>query len=542
MRCVDRGRLLVLAAALAAALGLVLSGCRAPSPGGPELNAVRALLTTDPLSLTIVGKGDRYSAMVGWLLTDPLVQYDAGLVLRPRLAESWEVSADGLSVKFHLRRGVRWHDGRPVTAHDVVFTVRKIQEPATEARSFLPQLASVVSVEALDDTTVLARLREPHADFLEAWLVPILPAHAAGADEDFLTGEFSRHPIGCGPFRFVEHRPGERLVLEANPDYWDGPPRIDRLVFRIFPDERTGYQALLGGEIDLMPATPDIWREAQRSPRAAHLERLVYYRLNVWYVGWNQDGSNPFFTDPRVRRAMVLALDRQKLSDKLLSGLARPGATTYHPDSPWTDPSIGPWPYDPQAARALLGEAGWLDGDGDGVRERDGRPFEFTLLIATSPQEIVSRMAAWIQQSLAEIGVRMQIETIEGRTFRARVREHRFEAMMTGLTFDPMPDQYEIYHSTMRDDGYNYVSLADPEVDRLLERGRRAFDPEARLRIYHTLQRRLHELEPLTCLFNFASPVLHDRRLQNVEPSPLDIWRITPGPRAWYWAEAGAGG
>jgi peptide/nickel transport system substrate-binding protein len=151
-----------------------------------------------------------------------------------------------------------------------------------------------------------------------------------------------------------------------------------------------------------------------------------------------------------------------------------------------------------------------------------------------SSLQIVDQMAAWQQQSWAEVGVRAEIEKLEWRQFRARRRAHEFEAAMAGLSFTPSPDQYELYHSSARD-AYNFGGLADPEVDRLLERGRTTFDPQARRAIYVELQQRLHALQPVGCLLHFPTPVLHDRRLQGIVPSPLDHWRITNGPRTWRW-------
>ena len=319
--------------------------------------------------------------------------------------------------------------------------------------------------------------------------------------------------------------------------------RIDRLVFRIFPDQRTGFQALLAGELDLMNATPDLWQEARESAAGSHLVSTMYYRLSVWHVGWNQDGSNPFFTDPRVRRAMLLALDREKFNENVVHGLARLAVTTYHPDlTQWTDLSLEPLAYDPDEARRLLEEAGWIDRDGDGVREREGRPFRFTLTIHAATQGLNDEMAAWQQQSWREVGVEAEIEKIEWRQFRERRKTHEFEAAMAGLSFTASPDQFELYHSSARDGGFNFVGLDDPEVDRLLEQGRALLQEERRRAVYHRLQHRLNELQPLACLFHFPTPVLHDRRLQGLVPSPLDHWRTTEGPRLWRWVADPPGG
>lgn len=499
--------------------------------------SVRALMTEDPASLSLIGKTDKNSEWLAVQISDSLVQYDSQLTLQPRLAKSWEFSEDHLTLTFHLREGVRWHDGREVTAEDVVFSVNKLVDPLVENRSLAPLFQHLIKVESVDPHTIRASYASVSADVLETWRLPLLPRHLAGKDPDLLTGEFARHPVGCGPFRFASYRPGEEIVLEANADYWDGKPQIDRLIFRIFQDQRTAYHALLAGELDIMVASSELWSEAQSSSAADRLRSFVYYGLSAWQVGWNQDGTNPFFRDPRVRRAMVLALDRLGFISKVAGGLARPAATTYHPDLPWTLPAVEPWPYDPAEARRLLEQAGWRDTDGDGIRDRNGRPFHFSLMIPAGTQQIADRMAAWQQQSWAEVGLRAEIEKIEWRLFRQRRNDHQFQAAQGSLLFSPAPDQYDLYHSTARDGGSNYVSFADTQVDRLLERGRTTFDLASRMEVYHQLQVRLHELEPISCLFHFASPVLHDHRLVGIEPSALDLYRTTRGPRVWRWVE-----
>jgi peptide/nickel transport system substrate-binding protein len=239
---------------------------------------------------------------------------------------------------------------------------------------------------------------------------------------------------------------------------------------------------------------------------------------------------------------MMLALDREKFNANVAHGLARRAVTTYHPDSVWADRSVEPLPYDPDEARRLLGEAGWVDSDGDGVRDREGRPFRFTLTIHAATQAINDQMAAWLQQSWGEIGVEAEIEKLEWQQFRERRLAHDFDAAMAGMGFTPSPDQFELYHSTARDGGYNFVGLSDPEVDRLLEAGQTTWDDEERRAIYRRLQRRLHELQPIGCLVHFPSPVLHDRRLEGIVPSPLGHWRTTRGPRVWRWNPDAAGG
>jgi peptide/nickel transport system substrate-binding protein len=515
------------------------TGCRpdrAPE-SGRTAGTVRVYLSADPASMSLLGKTDANAAEVAAQISDSLVQFDPELRLQPRVAESWSYSDDRKTLTFRLREGVRWHDGRDVTADDVVFTIEKLLEPQLENRVWAPQFSELESIEAPDARTVVARFSRAIPGSLEAWRVPLIPRHVAGDDENFVDGEFAAHPVGCGPFRFVSYERGNEIVLAANPDYWDGPPRMERLVYRIFPDQRTAYQSMIKGDLDLMTLTPNLWREARSSERAAHLEPLLFYRYRLWFQAWRQDGSNPFFSDARVRRALVLALDRERFIESVLDGLARVGINSYTPDPEYADPSIEPVPFDPRQARQLLDEAGWIDRDGDGLRDRDGVPFRFELLIPATAQNLPDQLAAWQQQSWAEIGVATKITKLEWQAFRERRNAGNFQSASFTLNLTPDPDQFDLYHSSAVDGGYNFGALDDPEIDRLLELGRETFDVAERRRIYSKLQRRLAETEPVTVLFHFATPMMHTRGLQGIVTSPVGYALTTEGPRRWSWSD-----
>ena len=523
---------------IVASCWLAACGGAGPSSEGEtaERDSVRVYLASEPASMSLIGKTDANSEALAVQITDSLVQYDESLALRPRVAESWELSEDRLTLTFRLRPGVRWHDGTPVTADDVLFSVEKVRDPATENRTWGSLFRDLESIEAPDPATVVARYSLATPDVLEAWRVPLLPRHLAGLDEDLLTGAFAEHPVGCGPFRFVSREPDQEIVLAANDDYWDGRPAIDRLILKIYSDQRTAYQALLTGELDAMHLTTNLWLDSQSNERAAHLTARMIHTLSVWHIAFNQDGSNPYFADPRVRRAMVLALDRERFTNGVLGGLGRTGVTTYHPDTPWADPELLPWPYDPARARELLAEAGWIDRDGDGLLDRDGEPFRFALMVPVSSQKLVDHMAAWQQESWGALGISMEIDKLEFQAFRERRGSGAFDAASATFRMTPNPDQYELYHSTAQEDGYNFFGFADPEVDRLLEAGRTTFDEVKRVEVYRQLQRRIHDLEALTAVYYFSTPLLHHAELEGVRTPPLGYLRTTAGPRLWSWA------
>ena len=525
-------------AMLAAAAALALAACtRAPVHND---NDVRVAIYANPSSLSLIGNTDLNSSQLAALISDGLVGLDAQGHYVPMVARAWELSPDAKTLSFHLREGVRWHDGAPVTSRDVAYTVKKIQDPATQARSWVSSFTSVASIETPDDLTVVVHFAQAFADALEPWRVPLVPEHVAAKDANFLSGEFARHPIGCGPFRFVSHDPGQSVVLDAFDQYWGGRPAMDRMIVKIVSNERTGYESLLLREVDLLAVTPDLWREAQTAPAAARLSRFVYYRLSSWKLDWNQNDATPFFKDKRVRRALIMALDRKRFAETVSAGLGRPGISSYPPESPWADPSITALPFDPAESARLLDEAGWRKLPSERLRLKDGKPFEFRLMFAAGSQELSDRLAAWIQQSLAEIGVGVKIEKVAMEAFRDRRKAHAFDAVMSTILFDPTPDRFDLYHSTARDGGFNFGSFSDAEVDRLLEKGRATVDPAARRVIYYELQHRVDDLQPVAFLFQFAQPVLHDRDLEGVVPSAVGLFQFTPGPRAWHWSNARA--
>jgi len=519
-----------------AAAALALVSC-AGSPQHKD-NDVRVAFYSDPSSLSLIGNSDLNSSQLASMISDGLVAYDAQGHYVPMVARAWEISPDGTTVTFHLRDGVLWHDGQRVTSRDVAYTIKLIQDPATLARSWASALANVASFETPDDLTFVVHYTNSYADALEPWRVPLVPEHVASKDTNFLGGAFAHHPIGCGPFRFVSHDSGQSVVLDAFDRYWGGRPPIDRMVFKIVSSERTAYESLLLGELDQLGVTPDLWRDALTAPAAARLARFVYYNFRAWRVDWNQDEATPFFHDKRVRRALLLALDRGRFAETVSAGLARPGVSSYPPESPWTEPSIAALPFDPEESARLLDEAGWRAPSPGRLREKDGAPFAFTLILPAGAQEISDRIAAWMQQSLAEVGVDMKIEKLRWEAFQQRRKTHAFEAAMVSTSFDMTPDRFDLYHSTAKDGGFNYGGFSDPEVDRLLEEGRVTVDPAARRTIYDRLQRRLDDLQPISFLFQLAQPVLHDPELEGVVPSPVGLYDFAPGPRAWHWSTA----
>ncbi|MBI3083278.1 MAG: peptide-binding protein [Candidatus Omnitrophica bacterium] len=468
------------------------------------------ILATDSSSGDIVG-----------LLFNGLLKYNERLEIVGDLAESWAVSDDGLTLTFVLRPNVRWHDGAPVSAADVRFTYEKLVDPSVHT-PYSSGYELVKSVELVDERTVRISYREPFAPALESWMMGLIPKHLL-EQEDLNTTKFLRHPIGHGPYRFVKWKTGELIELRANPDYFEHRPYIDRYLYRIIPDQATLFLELLTSGVDQTGLTPLQYRRQTAGPFIERTYRKFRYpSFGFTYLGYNLQDER--FRDVRVRRAINQAIDKQAIIDGVLYGLGAVATGPYPKESWACDPSVTPAAHDPAAASALLAEAGWVDRDQDGWLDRDGRPFRFTIL-TNQGNEVRRQVAELVQQQLAAIGIDVKIKVIEWSTFvHEFIDKRRFEAVLLGWGLSRDPDLYDLFHSSKTKEGeYNFVGYASPEVDQLLEQGRRTFDREIRRRIYHEVHRRLYDDQPYTFLFVPEALPIVASRFRNVVATPIGI-------------------
>lgn len=475
---------------------------------------------------------DSSSGEIVGLVFNGLLKYNERLEIVGDLAQNWQVTDSGLTLTFSLRPDVRWHDGKPLNAQDVRFTYERLIDPAV-ATPFSSAYELVDSFEVLDERTVRVRYREPFAPALESWMMGIIPQHLL-AGEDLNTTGFLRHPIGTGPYRFKRWKSGELIELTANEDYFEHAPYISRYLYRIIPDQATLFLELLTGNIDLAGLSPLQYdRQTDSLYLRQHYRKFRYPSFGFAYVGYNL--QDPRFSDILVRRAFELAIDKQAIVDGVLYGLGKV-ATGPYPQESWAyDPQVQIKGRNPQQAQQLLAEAGWADRDGDGIVEKDGKPFQFTLL-TNQGNEVRRQAAELIQRHLKEIGVDVKIRILEWSSFvHEFIDKRRFEAVLLAWSLSRDPDLYDIFHSSKTKTGeYNFVSYNNPEVDRLLVEGRKTFDQETRRAIYHRIHRILAEEQPYTFLYVAdALPILHGR-FEGVVPAPIGIaynlidWHVPP--------------
>jgi peptide/nickel transport system substrate-binding protein len=480
------------------------------------------------------------------LVFNGLTRTDSQGELEPDLASSWTASPDGLIYLFHLRRDVRWSDGEPFGADDVLFTTRLMQDPDFGGVPDLSALWRTVTAEKVDTYTVRFRLSEPFPSFADYTTIGILPQHVLKGvlARDLPTHPFNVHPIGTGPFLVTEIS-AERALLVPNPRYVppaqgssrgrggearNQQPYLAGIEFRFYPSyERllTAYQA---GEIQGISYVPP-----ELYPQAAKLSSLNLYSAQlsgyqVMYMNLQDPTGSPFFQEARVRRALLLALDRQALIDKAFSGQ---GLVANGPIRPWSwayDAELPAVGYDPAQAQALLADAKWVDTDGDGIRDKNGHPLQFTLLAGDDLAPLARAMA----EQWAKLGIAVKVETV-GAGLGDRLRSRDFQAVLAELLLSGDPDPYPLWHQTQIKEGQNYGGWDNRQASEALEQARSATDQGQRKDFYVQFQRIFAEETPALIIAYPIYTYAVDKSVRDVQIGPM----VSPADRFlniadWY--------
>lgn len=464
------------------AAGWIVAAC-ARRPADPT--GVTVIVDGGPASLDPRLGSDEASRRVYDLIFNALFRLTDDGGTTPDLAVSSE-APDDRTLVVHLREGVRFHDGAPLTSEDVVFTYRSILEG--EVVSFRrADFEAVESVSAPDAATVVFHLRRPFAPLLSNLTVPILRA-GTGA-------EAARTPVGTGPFRLIRYRKDEDLLLGRYDGYFEGPSPLSSVRIRILPAESARLLEMLRGSGDLVvnDLAPEHFDRLDRTPG---FEVAAHDGRNVVYLGFNL--AHPPLDDPRVRRAVALAVDREAIVRHLLSGRARL-ATALLPPGHWAhDDTVPIRPHDPEEAGRLLDASGHPDPDGAGPAVR------FHLRYSAPQSEQAAQIASVLQADLAQVGIALDVFTFEWPTFYDDLRSGRFEIVTSNWTDIGDPDIYRLrFHSAFRPpNGLNRGGYVNPEADRLIEEGAARADRPGRIAIYARLQRLLDTDLPCAWLWH----------------------------------------
>ncbi|MGZ3579041.1 MAG: peptide-binding protein, partial [Syntrophales bacterium] len=432
----------------------------------------------DASNLIPILSSDSTSHEISGLVFNGLVKYDKDVNIVGDLAESWEVSKDGLVITFHLRKGVKWHDGHPFSARDVLYTYQVTIDPKTPT-AYSGDFLKVKKAEVLDDYTFRIAYDKPFAPALMSWGSSILPRHLLEG-KDITTSPLARHPVGTGPYIFKEWLPGQKIVLISNPDYFEGRPYIDGFIMRIIPDTATMFLELRANGIDRMNLTPlQYTRQTENNLFRKNFNKYRYLSFSYTYLGYNL--KNPLFADKRVRQAIAYAINKDEIIQGVLLGLGKVATGPYKPGTWVYNPNVETYPYNPKKAKELLAAAGWKDADGDGILDKDGQPFVFEI-ITNQGNEIRAKCAEIIQRRLSEIGIKVKIRVLEWAAFvNDFINKRRFDATILGWTIPLDPDIYDVWHSSKTGpQELNFISYKNDEVDRLIEKGRDTFDQKER--------------------------------------------------------------
>lgn len=480
--------------------------------------------TGDAQTLNPLLSTDTASSIVHARIFEGLVKIDpeTGRPI-PGLAERWDQSPDGLTYTFRMRRDVTWSDGVPLTAEDAKFTFDTIMDPKTKTvrRGDYDQ---VKTFDVVDPATFRVTLKEPYCPFLVNMTIGLVPRHVLASSPDVNTDEFNtKRPVGTGPYVLTEWKKDDHVTLTANPAYWGGAPKIRQWVMRVVKDTNVVFAQLKTGEIDVATIDASNMDEAQRQP---NLAVTPYYSLGYTFIGYNE--ANPRFQDKRVRQALTHALDRDVLVQKVLYGQGQvingpipPISWAYAPDIPAFD-------YDVAAAKQLLGQAGWTPGP-DGILQKDGKPFAFTL--TTNSGGIRGAIATIAQDQLKKVGIKVETSVIEWNAFLDRVNKtHDFDAVVLAWSLGNDPDQKSTWATSSYPSGFNFIKYGNPQVDTLLDQARSVpgCDQATRKGLYAQIQKLIADDQPFTFLHMPKTVVAANKRIQGLRPSPWTnlFWNV----------------
>lgn len=468
-----------------------------PTEGGTLLVSYGS----DARTLSGLYANDGNSLFVVTFLAEPLILggENWGDSIEPALAESWEISEDGLEYTFNLRQDVTWHDGEPFTAEDVLFTYEAalLEENAIDWRSNLMQNDEPMSFEVVDDHTFKVILSEPDATVLTALAIPIVPAHAFESIE-MLDAPYNVAPITTGPFKFVEWNAGESIVLDANEDYWRGDPCLDRIVVRFIEGADNTANAILAGEVDYARVDGADVTPFEDNPDYV-LETAE--RDLMRYAGFNTQSA--IYSDPAVRRALAVGLDKQAIIDIAGGGYGVLADSLFNKAVfMYEEGRNEKYPYDAEMAATMLADAGWTDTDGDGILDKDGEPMTMRLAYF-GPWSLMQAMAPIVYDNWRAIGVDVELAPLDEAAAYEEIydnvsTEKPYDAIIGGWgLFGPEPDHYRNYLASET----GFFAYNNEDIQAMFVEGRQITDAAARYDHYAMIDELLWEDSPMIAIY-----------------------------------------
>ncbi|HTN72239.1 MAG TPA: ABC transporter substrate-binding protein [Methylomirabilota bacterium] len=484
----------------------LLAACRASSSSDHPPDYLVIGIESNPLQLDPRYATDANSVRIGGLIYNSLLRADETSRLRPELAENWQ-TIDDRTYLIDLRRDVKFHNGKPLTAEDIKYTYDSILDPKNQSpkRGLLRPLQAV---DALGPFRVRFKLSSPHAPFPEQFTLGIIPASSESQRVSV-----NLPPPGSGPFILDSIDRGEKITLKANPSYWEGRPRLAGLVVKVVPDAMVRVLEFQKRTIDFLQndIEPDMLPWINKNTDAA-IE--ANQGTTFQYIGINL--THPILKQRKVRQAIAIAIDREAIIRHLLKDLATPASGLLSPLNWAYEGGVDRWPYDPEKAKRLLDEAGFPDPDGDGPLPR------FKLSFKTTNIDLRKRIAEAIKEQLQRVGIDLEVRSYEWGTFFSDIKKGNFHLYSLAWVGILDPDvYYQIFHSaSVPPDGDNRGRYRNGEVDRLLEEGRTTTDMTSRKLIYSRVQRILADDLPYISLWWWKNVVVKTPSLQGFVAYP----------------------
>jgi len=481
-------------------------------------------LSGEPTTLYGILTSSNWSTrwIVSGNIFESLITYELdAFEYKGQLADDFSISENGLEIYFKLKDDIHFSDGTPITTDDVIFTYETITNPGIDAASYANYFRDIDHYEKINDKEIKFHMKRPY--FLSLGFLGGMPIHPRHIYEFEDPQDFNKrrtNPMGSGPYAFEKWDVGRQIVLTRNENYWDKKPKTEKIVYKFITNDIAALQALETGDVDYLRPVPDLFTEKSQDEEF----RKRFHCLSYWdagntgyfWIGWNQ--ARPFFADRTVRLAMTHMVDRKAIRDYILRNPeAKIPTGPFYIHGPQSDPSIEPWPYDPERTRQLLDEAGWVDSDGDGIRDKDGVPFIFRYMIVSGVY-LHEQIAKLVKDSAAQVGIEVILEPFEWSVFSERAKNRQFDAVSMAWGGNVESDPYQIWHSSqIEGHGSNMVGFNNAQADALIEEARQTMDKDKRNALYHRFHRIIHQQQPYTFIYTRPEQRFLDKRFANVK-------------------------
>ena len=515
--------------------------------GGKMSQAINA----EPPNFNPITCNEASAAMLSSLCSAALAarNWENPDIFEPMIAESWQISEDKKIFHIKLKRGVKYcnvtdpvtgreHKDIEVTSHDFKFMVDVIKDENVNCAHLKSYYQDLEKVEIINDHEFKVYWKKPFYGAVSCTLgLEPLARHFYAPDGKFDGNAFnsdhlrSKMIVGAGAYKLEKWDKAKKIVFKRNENYFGAKfgiaPPLDELHFEVISHPGTCFQALMSGRIDRLGLIPEQWIKRTSSARfkAAKLRKERYLLPQYTYIGYNQ--KNPLFQDKLVRNALTHLVDRERICRDIYHGLAEIAVTPFFPKSRFSDPALKALEYSPQKAKELLAQAGWKDSDNDGILDKDGKKFRFTMLqIASST--IQQKLMPLLKEEFAAAGIDMSIQVIEWSNYLQRLEQRNYDACCLGWSSNFDPDMYQVWHSSQNAaGGSNHISYCNKELDKLIENMRTEFDSDKRIKLAYRIGKIIHEDQPYTFLVWPYSLVAVSDKFQNLKVYPAGM-EITP--------------